>query len=137
MIHGLSETSWWLYPAFLILFLLALFLLWKLLSVILPEFWKMINWFLPKLWHFTEDISPKLWKLIDRTVTGEKEVIRQEIHHHYGPQYQESHTTENVTDSVYIRKEPQMKKQRQRCGGCGGELEADWVVCPRCAKPLE
>lgn len=35
-----------------------------------------------------------------------RQTIRQEIHHHYAPQYDQSQKTENIVDSVYYRKKP-------------------------------
>ncbi len=58
----------------------------------------------------TKEISEPETSSFQRPLTGTQQKpevfqpIKQEIHHHYAPQYDQSQQTENIIDSVYYRK---------------------------------
>jgi len=92
------------------------------------------------------------------------QIIKQEIHYHYAPQYDQSKSetiTEHITDSVYYKKDPEKlagkkvgdfetgekdeerpldvekEEVRNTCPECGAAVKPGWKICPKCTASLE
>jgi len=143
-----TEPVEWLLIAILTIIVIAV-------SVFLLVFiLKLIRRSMPHVWRTIDRIIPLAGRLIDRLLPDKRAPVKQEIHHHYVPQYDQSQKTENVTDSVYYRRDtaaspgaakesPGASGERvpgersgSKCPGCGEALEAHWKVCPGCERRL-
>jgi hypothetical protein len=102
MIAGLSDEEFRIIIG-VIFGVIFLVLIIKLLIIVLPEVFRIGEKVVDKGLDLGERAAPKVWKLIEDTVSPEKEPVKQEVHHHYAPQnVQTNTTTQNIKDSVII-----------------------------------
>lgn len=64
-----------------------------------------------------------------------QEPVKQEIHHHYAPQYDQSQTIGEMKDSVLIKRDGGTASPA--CPACGKPVEVGWNVCQFCLAELK
>jgi len=83
----------------LIVFLVVL----KLIEEFLPPLSRELDRMIPKVKSEIQNLFPKFWALVKYPVDQKPSVVKQEIHHHYVPQYDQSKKN-NISDSVIYQK---------------------------------
>ena len=130
--------------------LILLYFLFKLVEIYMPRIIHFSRWALPRLKHELDELMDNIRDLIPGFENREGKVVRQEIHHHYAPQYDHSHGPQNITrttnisntqtisDSVYYSKGEGTGGQSVAgsCMKCGTSLGIGWLVCPVCTQPI-
>lgn len=136
-----DPASWHpiLYVVLTVLIIIIIYALYRILEFFLPVSIKLTYRIFRKGRKEFDHYFPKLWALIKRTIDREDTVVKQEVHHHYTPQYDQSNKTQNITDSVYLTREVGQTTDTcvGRCSGCGNEIKSGWKVCPICTQPIE
>lgn len=147
----------------IILSLLILYVLFRLLEIYMPRIIAFFKRTMPKLQQEFDELIDNIMDLVPGSADRERREVKQEIHHHYVPQYDHSHNPRNVSqttnitntqsirDSVYYSKGegaggggtgkagvPGMGQQPTvgTCRNCSTQLQAGWSVCPVCTHPI-
>jgi len=147
--------------AAIIFTIIVIIVVFRILEFYMPRITQLIHRTTPKLHHEVDDFIENLWGMIWGTVKPEQKVVKQEIHHHYSPQYDHSQHSQNIhkttnisnsqtiSDSVYYSKgqtagggdspgripEVGISEEEGSCSNCGTALQEGWNVCPVCANP--
>jgi len=135
-----DPASWhpMIYVLLTVLVIIIIYSLFKILEFFLPISIRLSIRIFRKGRREFNHYFPKLWSVIKGAVDREDKVMKQEVHHHYTPQYDQSKKTQHITDSVYLSREVGQRTNGfiSRCSGCGNEVQSGWKVCPVCTRPI-